>query len=323
MERFGRMRPTKQLLLPPLTAIFLSTASAVHAQDLLVGEYVNGTIWRVAPNGTKTVYAQPPGSGVTRLAGFALDTAGNLYAARAVAFNPGSSENGVIKVSPSGVVTNFATSISGQPGSVAFDSAGNLYVGGLSAGNVRRFSPSGTDLGNFVTASGDSESLAFDGSGNLYVVNETNNQVNRFSPTGASLGVFATVSSPFSLAFDTSGNLYVGTRGGAINRFSPNGTNLGTFATVVGAAFAGLAFAPNGDLYATNYQFPSGGDVRRFSSTGTPLGTLSSGINSPFGIAFIQGSAASAPEPGSLLLLMPVIAVLYLHRKNPDLRGNG
>jgi streptogramin lyase len=285
-------------------AVSLSFASSVHAQDLLVGEYVNNTIWRIAPDGAKTVYAQPAGSGVTRLTGFAFDTAGNLYAARAVAFNPGSSENGVIKVSPNGVVANFATSISGQPGSVAFDSAGNLYVGGLSAGNVRRFSPTGTDLGNFVTASGDSESLAFDVSGNLYVLNETNNQINRFSPTGASLGVFAAVSSPFSLAFDTSGNLYVGTRGGAINRFSPTGTSLGTFATVVGAAFGGLAFAPNGDLYATNFQFPNGGDVRRFSATGTPLGTVSSGINAPLGIAFVRGASASAPEPGSLVLII-------------------
>jgi sugar lactone lactonase YvrE len=302
-----------------ISGLVLLAPAAAHAQDLLVGEYFTNTIWRVAPDGTKTLFAQPAVPSGIRLCGFSFDAQGNLYAARVDggSANPGNANNGVIKITPMGQVTSFSSTVSALPIDTAVDSAGNVYVGSYSSGQIHRYSSAGADLGVFATMTTDAYNIAFDTSGVLFAASYGTGQIRRFSSTGADLGVFATIAGASSLAFDAVGNLYAGTANGVIQRYSPTGVNLGTFATVSGANLDGLAFALNGELYATNYQV-SGGDVRRFSASGVPLGTFSSGIASPFGIGFVPSVAPStAPEPSTLALIsFAALGFIARRRKN-------
>ena len=72
-----------------------------------------------------------------------------------------------------------------NPGGLAFDSSGNLFVINGGYGNIEKFNSSGqgstftrTNLLAFP------EGLAFDSSGNLYVANHGNGEILEFNPNG-------------------------------------------------------------------------------------------------------------------------------------------
>jgi hypothetical protein len=115
---------------------------------------------------------------------------------------------------------------------LAFDSAGNLYVGndgiytgGLN-GTIVRFTPGG--VGSvFATGLSDPGGLAFDSQGNLYVAN-TDYRVNTIEKfTSAGVGtLFAStgLNNPVGLAFDSAGNLYAASSANStIVKFTPDG----------------------------------------------------------------------------------------------------
>ena len=198
----------------PFAAGFDGSAGlAFDAQgNLYVASSGNGTVSRVAPDGTVTPFA----AGFDGPAGLAFDAQGNLY----VANNFGTT---VSRVAPDGTVTPFAAGLSG-PFGLAFDAAGNLHVANSANGTVSRVTPDGT-VSTFATGFGVPAGLAFDAQGNLYVGNAATNIITRVTPDGSAAAFAAGFGTPAGLAFDAQGNLYVASFADSrVQRVAPDGT---------------------------------------------------------------------------------------------------
>src|SRR5438105_8833356 len=100
---------------------FFADALAFDAQDnLFVADPQSHQIHKVTPAGVATTFAA-----VTNPMGLAFDAAGNLFVADAATGAAGTGS--VIKFTPAGASTMFATGLNG-PFGLAFDTNGNLFV---------------------------------------------------------------------------------------------------------------------------------------------------------------------------------------------------
>src|SRR3954463_12916697 len=97
-------------------AVCLALGMTEGRADLFVANQGDGTIRRVAADGTSAVYA----SGLSVPVGLAFDSSGNLFVA-----NLGDST--IKEVASDGTVTTFAT-VTNNIRDLAFDNLGNLFV---------------------------------------------------------------------------------------------------------------------------------------------------------------------------------------------------
>ncbi len=174
--------------------------------------------------------------------GSCIDAAGNIYVADTY-------NHLVRKITPAKVVTTFAGSGSpgyvdatgtsasfNNPGGLAIDATGNVYVGDQTNNVIRKITPAGvvsTFAGNgaaaFLNGNGTSSSfnspagIAIDGSGNLYIADRTNNMIRKITPVGVVTtfagdgsigntngpGTSASFSNPTGVAVDANGNVFV------------------------------------------------------------------------------------------------------------------
>ncbi len=192
-----------------------------------------------------------------------LDSAGNLYIAD-------ETNNVVRKVDTSGKITtsvgNGGFGFAGdggpgllaslaEPGALAFDSAGNLYIGDTNSERIRKVDTAGTittiagngrfkyagDGGTATSASLDAPGgVAVDPTGNLFTADIANLVVRKVVPAGvistyAGTGVVAPVYVgdggpatsasfifPHDVKADSAGNLYL-TEGGRVHKITPSG----------------------------------------------------------------------------------------------------
>src|SRR5207248_493226 len=96
-----------------LTTALLSISALAASGNLFEADFGTGTIFKFAPDGTKTTFA----SGLSSPTGLAFDSSGNLFEAD---FGTGT----IFKFAPDGAKTTFATGV-GEPGALAFDASGN------------------------------------------------------------------------------------------------------------------------------------------------------------------------------------------------------
>ncbi len=161
--------------------------------NLYVGEYYDGRIRKISPEGVVTTVA----TGLPFVWGLALDGGGNIYASSNIFRAVGSSGRGAIsKVSPTGMVMALAgnlaeTGSNDGPGAVArfasaygmaVDRAGDVFVADPENNTIRKISPKG--MVSTVTGQSGNEiilgplpgnipyplQMAFDAQGALYVV---------------------------------------------------------------------------------------------------------------------------------------------------------
>ncbi len=290
-------------LLLALLALLAASDPARAEPSLYVSEN-NGTIQSFTSAGVGSTFATVSGD---QLRGLAFDASGNLYAADDIT-------NSILKFTPGGVSTVFATGLD-TPEGLAFDSSGNLYVANFgNSETITKITPSGVAS---TFASGISaNALAFDASGNLYAGDTFTNTIKKYTPSGVGT-VFAStgVNDPTGLAFDASGNLFVANGGNnTIEKFTPSGVGT-TFATM-GLNFPrGLAFDASGNLYAANYFYASGSGITIEEFTPGGVGTVfATTSSSP---AFLAFSPAAVPEPSSLVLVIVGAAgpLTYLARR--------
>jgi hypothetical protein len=212
---------------------------------------------------------------------------GDLYVAEATGGGH------VYKFTPAGSRSTFASGIY-QPIALAFDRAGNLFVGNSGAGipqmpsTVVRIAPDGTQSTFATIQSNEVLGLAFDGAGNLFV--STGQRILKIAPDGTQSTFASQANGAWPLAFDRSGNLYAAvnpTGPSSILKFSPDGSST-TFVTfpAPGPSITALAFGSNGDLF-----------IKRGSSI---LKLSRSGINTTFATGDFNSNSLAFDVAGSL-----------------------
>jgi len=157
------------------------------------------------------------GSGSSTPKGLAFDKAGNLYVSisQPDSKTRGAYLNSITKYAPDGTSLGiFATpNLDYQAQSIAFNNAGNLFVGGFNdvgrAGDIQKFSPTGANLGSFL----------------------------RYTD-GSHFGIY----DPLQFAFDAADNIFVDDNGGLF-AFNSKGNPSGGFSPNM--SVSGLAFAPS------------------------------------------------------------------------------
>lgn len=289
---------TKMLVLTPAT----SRADTIY---VTAGGWM-GDIFRIAPDGTKTIFKSFHAFNSEGVSGITLDGSGNVYAASYFG-------NTITRYSSIGVETAFASTGIAYPKGIAFDGAGNLYAAEYSANKIGRYAPDGTrtefasDAGGGSTLYGPQD-LAFDAAGNLFVANWGNSIV-KFAPDGTG-SVFASagLNQPGGLAFDAFGDLFVSNTGNnAILKYSPGGQVV-VFADTGLNLPKDLAFDSSGDLYVA--------DADRIVKI-TPAGVMSTfatiGSESPSFIAIQPGQPV--PEPSAVLLVLGAMPFTFAARK--------
>lgn len=152
---------TSYTVKPFLAEMMNPTAIAFdRSGQMYVSSRHDGTVYRVAPNGTMSSYAE--GMGVAT--GIAFDRNGDLYV--------GDRSGTIFKIAPDRQIFVFATlepSVSAYH--LAFSPKGDLYVTGPTTSSfdvVYKIDPQGS-VSTFFRGLGRPQGMAFDTEGNLYV----------------------------------------------------------------------------------------------------------------------------------------------------------
>jgi tripartite motif-containing protein 71 len=196
-----------------------------------------------------------------------------------------------------------------QPGSVAVDGSGHIYVADASDHLIRVFSNTGVFIRKFGSfGRGDGQfngpmGVAVDGSGYIYVADTQNRRIQVFSNNGEFIHKFGSVGSgngqlvdPHGIAVDGSGKIYVAdtnnsriqvfsNNGEFIRKFGTQGSEDGQFSYPRGIAVDGDG---SGKIYVADTQnnriqvFSNNGDfIHKFGTAGSVAGQF----NQPKGIA--------------------------------------
>jgi hypothetical protein len=140
--------------------IAIDASGNLFVSDWGDGASIPAKIWKVTPAGVKSVFASPASP-----AGIVIDNSGNLLVSQWGVHN-------VVKVTPAGVVSNYATGISGaseEVGGLAYDhSTGDLYV--ACETTIKKVGPGGSPVTTAVSGLvGCQYGLARDVDGTFYL----------------------------------------------------------------------------------------------------------------------------------------------------------
>lgn len=146
--------------------------------------------------------------GTSCAGGFTSDAAGNIYVSDFLA------AGSVVKITPSGSVSTYATGLS-LPDGIDFGPDGELYVGNRGTNQVMVVAPGGGVASVFASGglSLPLDVLA-DDSGNVFAANFGNGTLSKISPGGTVSTIGTGFANPLGLAFDITGNLIIADFGG-------------------------------------------------------------------------------------------------------------
>lgn len=104
-----------------------------------------------------------------------FDAAGNIYAA---------SWNAIVKFTPQGVSSTFATTNLSTPRGMTFNSSGNLVVANFGDHTIAQFTTAGTGSVFANTGGVGPNDVAFDSLGNLYVAANGTRAIQKYNAAG-------------------------------------------------------------------------------------------------------------------------------------------
>src|SRR6266496_4401386 len=208
--------------------------------NLFVADHAAQTIFKFAPDGTRSVFVT--GIGLSDGNGLAFDAADNLFVlSPSGKYHVGGT---ILKFSPDGSQSTFATGV-GLPYSLAIDPSGNLFVSDWDTGSIYKLTPKG-DKSVFATTEIAAKILACDQAGNVFAGVPLKHSIFKYEPDGARSD-FATGITTYALAVDKAGNVYVGDTGNTIFKFTPTGAK-SDFAEVTTSP-RGFALDASGNLF--------------------------------------------------------------------------
>src|SRR6476469_874555 len=186
--------------------------------------------------------------------------AGDLYVAA-------SGSNAVVKFTPNGTGSGAASGLV-NPGGLAFDAKGTLYVSQINGPIVKIVNGTATPFASGFT----NQSrliLAFDQYGYLFVADFEGDAITKIAPDGTKTPFASGLDGPSGLAFDRFGNLFVTVRGsgnatGLIHKYASTGRT--TFAPAGLQNPQGLAFDAGGILYEAD---AGGSTIYKYTASGT------------------------------------------------------
>ena len=133
-----------------------------NAGNLYAADGGAQTIYKFAPNGTRTVFVGPSEFAEGEYpVGLAFDSSGNLFVSIETFSDP--EADSIVYFSPSGMKSIFATGLT-FPRGLAFDGSGNLFVAEANAipdGDILKFPPGGGSPTVFASGFGRPEFLTF------------------------------------------------------------------------------------------------------------------------------------------------------------------
>ena len=298
----------------PVTSVSRALDGTPTNFPLYAANSINANLVRLDSGGGQALLTS--GGSLSAPFSAAADSHGYVYV--------GDVSNKIIKVSPAGVQSVFATlSADSIPYGLAFDGSGNLFV--ADGWRIYKLTPAGERsvfaTGGYINFP---VGLAFDSQGYLYAANfgTATNSVVKISPSGVQ-SVFTQggyITNTWALAFDASDNLYLTENHlipgpafvSSIIKVSPAGVQ-SVFST--GGSLddpRGLVFDRNGDLYAGNN---GGTAIVKIDPAGSQTVFASSDyLYRPIGLAFSRGNLAAAldvsPNPSSFGQTITITAVL-------------
>ncbi|HEY9002330.1 MAG TPA: T9SS type A sorting domain-containing protein [Mucilaginibacter sp.] len=204
--------------------------------------------------------------------GIVEDASGNLFVTDG-------NNSTVRKITPAGVVSNFATGFN-TPEGIAIDASGILYVSDYVTGVIKKITPAGI-VSTFVTGLTGPAGLCFDNSGNLLVADQDANQIKKITPAGV-ISIYAgsgaqgpnnstnvltaRFNNPMDVQVDAAGNVFVADYGNneireisasnGVTTFAGSTTNGRTNGTGTAARFyqpTGIAMDGAGNFYIADY----------------------------------------------------------------------
>ena len=242
-----------------------------HAGNLFVADHAAETIFKLTPDGTRSVFVT--GVRLSDGNGLAFDAADNLFVlSPSGEYHVGGT---ILKFSPDGSRSTFATGV-GLPYSLAIDPSDNLFVSDWDTGSIYKLTPKG-DKSTFATTEIAAKILACDQAGNLFAGVPLKHSIFKYEPGGARSD-FATGITTYALAVDKAGNVYVGDTGNTIFKFAPTGAK-SDFAKVTNSP-RNFAFDASGNLFVAE---SFSGAISKFAPDGTES-------------VFLAGRSAPEPE---------------------------
>ena len=118
----------------------------------------------------------------------------------------------------------------------------------------------------------------------MYASEYGSGQVDQFDATGAKTVFASGVDHPKGVTVDGAGNVYVAAGNSAILKFAASGASLGTLTTAGLSNPYGIAYGPDGAIWAANN---NDNTIHRFSTSGADLGVFAStNLSGPEAISF-------------------------------------
>jgi len=204
----------------------------------------------------------------------------------------------------------FGQQVLSEPGGVAADPAGGVWVADTGHDRVAGFAPSGRLVATFGQDLDQPGGIATDAAGHIWVADTGHDRVVEFSSAGRVLTRFGSAGSghgqldqPAGLAVTPFGDVWVADQGNSrVEEFSAAGRYRASFAVPTPA---GVALDARGDIWASSpgYALTGGNTVREYSPAGRQLrsfGVTQAGygdLSNPGGIAVGPGGRIYVAQP--------------------------